>query len=248
MYELLNSMDLADISIAHLDWEQRWFKAKNPFYRVWPKILPMLLGLDISKVPSRFCQLPSDVPELLIQLPVGNSLGLHCIIAANCTTRQGPGMILGAMDGEVDGEIGVPLVNLWVFGATDQPLRENLDSLRMSAPLAAETSVRDAVVSLVTTLCLIGDNPELLTPSVLAKDASRDHISFDAMVERARRRGRIGWEVGKDIEVAPHIRRPHPALVWTGEGRAVPKVVLRKGSVVHRSKVDQIPTGYHEQQ
>ena len=27
----------------------------------------------------------------------------------------------------------------------------------------------------------------------------------------------------------PHYRRPHPALVWTGHGRAVPRIVLRKG-------------------
>ena len=38
------------------------------------------------------------------------------------------------------------------------------------------------------------------------------------------------------MEVVPHYRRPHMALVWTGAGRAVPKVVPRRGSVVHRDR------------
>ncbi len=42
------------------------------------------------------------------------------------------------------------------------------------------------------------------------------------------------------MEVAPHYRRPHMALVWTGAGRAVPKVVPRRGSVVHREKVEKV--------
>ena len=48
--------------------------------------------------------------------------------------------------------------------------------------------------------------------------------------------------VGQQIEVMPHYRRPHPALVWTGHGRAVPRIVMRKGSVVHREVLARVPT------
>lgn len=34
------------------------------------------------------------------------------------------------------------------------------------------------------------------------------------------------------------------ALVWTGRGRAVPKVVPRRGSVVHRELVKKVPSGF----
>ncbi len=61
---------------------------------------------------------------------------------------------------------------------------------------------------------------------------------------RARRRGKLGWNVGQRIEVMPHYRRPHPALVWTGHGRTVPRIVLRKGSVVHRDVLARVPTGF----
>jgi hypothetical protein len=61
-----------------------------------------------------------------------------------------------------------------------------------------------------------------------------EHSGDDRYIEKAHRRGKIGWNVGRHIEVAPHYRRPHMALVWTGQGRTVPKIVPRRGSVVHR--------------
>ena len=42
----------------------------------------------------------------------------------------------------------------------------------------------------------------------------------------------------------PHYRRPHMALVWTGHGRAMPKIVPRRGSVVHREAVEKLPSGF----
>ncbi len=63
-------------------------------------------------------------------------------------------------------------------------------------------------------------------------------------VDKAHRRGKVGWNVGKRMEVVLHYRRPHMALVWTGRGRAVPKVVPRRGSVVHRDKLEKVPRGF----
>ena len=56
--------------------------------------------------------------------------------------------------------------------------------------------------------------------------------------------GGVGWNVARHIEVAPHYRRPHMALVWTSRGRAVPKIVPRQGSIVHRGKVEEVPSGF----
>jgi hypothetical protein len=63
-------------------------------------------------------------------------------------------------------------------------------------------------------------------------------------VDKAHRRGKVGWDVGRHIEVIPHYRRPHMALVWTGQGRGVPRIVPRKGSVVHREVVERVPSGF----
>lgn len=79
---------------------------------------------------------------------------------------------------------------------------------------------------------------------VLADDRAKFDDSGDQKyVEKARRRAKIGWDMGRRIEVIPHYRRPHLTLAWTGAGRSVPKIVPRRGSVVHREVVERVPSG-----
>jgi hypothetical protein len=101
------------------------------------------------------------------------------------------------------------------------------------------------LVRLACTLCLLGNDPTILEPDVLSKDRAKWEATKDQKyVDRARRRGKRGWLVGAHVEVIPHVRRPHPALVWTGKGRTVPRIVMRKGSIVHRNVVERVPTGH----
>jgi hypothetical protein len=66
-----------------------------------------------------------------------------------------------------------------------------------------------------------------------------------SLVDKARRRGNYGWHVGRAIEVSPHVRAACPAaLYWTGEGRKIPKIRFRRGSIVHRKKLSEMPTGF----
>jgi hypothetical protein len=61
------------------------------------------------------------------------------------------------------------------------------------------------------------------------------------------RRGKIGWNVGRNITMSPHYRGPSPAaLYWTGKGRNIPKIRFRAGTIVHREIVEKIPQGYEE--
>jgi hypothetical protein len=101
------------------------------------------------------------------------------------------------------------------------------------------------LVRLACTLCLLGNDPTILEPDVLSKDRAKWEATRDPkFVDKARQRGKKGWLVGAHVEVIPHVRRPHPALVWTGKGRAVPRIVMRKGSIVHRNVVERVPTGH----
>jgi hypothetical protein len=61
-------------------------------------------------------------------------------------------------------------------------------------------------------------------------------------VDNAHRHDKMGWDVGKRVEVIPHFRRPHVTLVWTGARRVVPKIVPRRGSVVHWDAVEKLPS------
>jgi len=84
-----------------------------------------------------------------------------------------------------------------------------------------------------------------ISPGVLADDRAKFEQTGDQRyVDKAQRRGKVGWDVGRHIEVIPHYRRPHMALVWTGHGRVVPKIVPRKGSIVHREAVEKLPSGF----
>ena len=100
-------------------------------------------------------------------------------------------------------------------------------------------------VRLCCTLCLLDEDPEVISPDVFFDDR-RDYeeTGGEKYVEKARRRGKVGWDIGRRIEKLPHYRRPHMALVWTGKGRKIRKVVPRKGSIVHRDKVEEIPSGF----
>ena len=96
-------------------------------------------------------------------------------------------------------------------------------------------------------LYLLENDPSIISPDVLADDRAKYEASGDQKyVDKAHRRGKVGWDVGKHIEVIPHYRRPHMALVWTGRGRVVPRVVPRRGSVVHREAVEKLPSGFGE--
>jgi 5-methylcytosine-specific restriction endonuclease McrA len=108
---------------------------------------------------------------------------------------------------------------------------------------------------LVLTSLLAAGN-DLVTPILLAKD--RKHLDSlspgetDAWIamraSKARQRGLVGFEVGRalqaDKDQSPHFRNPHLALFHTGPGRQIPRVQLRRGSVVVSKALTKVPTGF----
>lgn len=130
-------------------------------------------------------------------------------------------------------------------------IEEALHALRREKSAGVGVQIPESFIRqcarLCCTLCLLEDDPEVISPDVLTDDRLRYEETGDRRyVERAHRRGKVGWNVGKAIEVAPHYRRPHLAIVWTGPGRSVAKIVPRRGSVVHRSIVERMPTGFDD--
>ncbi len=105
--------------------------------------------------------------------------------------------------------------------------------------------VRD-VARIVCTLCLMAEDKEIVEPIVLKADEDKfDRTGDLALVAKAIRRGNYGFNVGRSIEVVPHVRSACPAaLYWTGEGRKIPKIRFRRGTVVHRKRLAQVPTGF----
>lgn len=103
------------------------------------------------------------------------------------------------------------------------------------------------VVSLAAGVCLLAHDRRFVEPILLARDRGKEFTTpedYQKAVERAKKRGRNGFTLGKDLQISPHMRRPHFAIRWTGAGRTTPKLVPIKGSVINRSKIYPVPTGY----
>tara|TARA_R110000868_G_scaffold142432_1_gene359758 strand:- start:104 stop:1132 length:1029 start_codon:yes stop_codon:yes gene_type:complete len=169
--------------------------------------------------------------------------------------KQVIGLVIGVDIGERDETGIVPIHTMKVFPLDDKPIEELINTL-LTHPTSYEgmqipDDIMTKCVKLAITIRLLDDDPEIITPDVLTKDRHRmaeaDEELKRTLIERARKKGKYAFVVGECIEKGetnPHYRRPHPALVWTSKGRVIPKIVWRKGSVVHREKIETIPTGY----
>lgn len=110
-----------------------------------------------------------------------------------------------------------------------------------------------AVIRIITTACLLSTHweDELVLPEVLKADEERWIKTHDSKyLERAKKRGVYGWSVGKafeNMQVSPHWRGPSPlALYRTGPGRKTLLYRYRRGTMVHRDKIDKLPTGHED--
>jgi hypothetical protein len=120
------------------------------------------------------------------------------------------------------------------------------------------------LMKLICSLCLLGSDPSIIEPDVLDKDrvqygeintlletASGRKAIWNKELKRrleelAKKHGRFGWNVGREITMNPHYRKPHMAIRWTGEGRKIPRLVKVHGSIIHRDIVRKIPMGYED--
>lgn len=121
----------------------------------------------------------------------------------------------------------------------------NDDDVLWHSTCATSLALRTAIFTL-----MIKNDPQFVEPEVLTKDAHKwdaaDVKQRQIMVDRAVRRGKHGFTLGKQFETVPHFRRPHFAIRWTEKGRTVPKLTAIKGAVVHRDKLTTVPTGKYD--
>lgn len=135
-------------------------------------------------------------------------------------------------------------------GRSLSELQEEWDKpLRRSREFSTEESkIMQRIFKVAASIYLMagsGSDEGILSSVVLSKDKDKYELSRDEKyVEKAKRRGIVGWDVGKHIEFSPHLRRPHFGLRWTGKGRKEPKIVPIKGCIVRRNKMTEVPTGY----
>ena len=240
--------------------ERDWEKARKPYYNMWPSIIPMLTRLNLD-LDSDLIRLP--LPALCIRFPKDTAKNplkfewkdqefpVRCIMMGEI--NEGTGLSVLVDIGEVMEGVGVPIYTYRNFprkpGLTVEQSLAGLGTKGLFSEIGVQ--VPDSIVMdcirLCCSLCLLENDPSIISPDVLADDRAKFEASGDQkFVEKAHRRGKIGWDVGRHIEMIPHYRRPHMALVWTGSGRSVPRIVPRRGSIVHREAVEKLPSGFGE--
>lgn len=236
---------------AHI--EDAWFQLGRPYYKVWPAVVNPLckLHLDVS-----FFDITSGMTSsvLAARFSEGNEV-------ASCDLRLRSLIVCYKKPSSDDPYSGV----LWVLPCIydnssnteldaggvmlrgfEPTIQGELDAMG-NAPGGRDgyDSICRAATKIAMTVLLLANDPSIIKPDVLAADREAyDRTGDPKYIERAKKKGIVGWRIGEEYETCPHFRRPHFALRHTGKGKTIPKIVPVKGAVVHRSKLTQVPTGY----
>ena len=227
-----------------------WKQLRRPYYQVWPAIVPALLNLRLD---LEAALIRTPMAALAVRLPADRPIDELPGVQTALMCQEGPGKDLRLWVNFMRAP-GLANMHLTLGCEPGKTLEESFEesAANTQSYVISDNFMSEEYMPLVQNclrlcamLCLLADDPEVISPDVLAADRQKYEQSGGEQkyIDRAHRRGKVGWNVGQKIEVMPHYRRPHPALVWTGQGRAVPKIVLRKGSVVHREVLARVPTG-----
>jgi len=247
--------DKKQIAINQFKTESNWLKSDKPYYSVWPRIIPMLIKLNLKKIDASWMNLP--IPELCVRLPErdnplifnfhGTQHKVRCMLLSEASISGIKGICLWLDIGEY--EHGMPVYSFYSFRCLEnRTLQDEIDNLPKKEGYDIGIQIpQDMVITCVRlccTLCFLGNDPQLITPDVLVEDLQKFEATGDLKyIAKAKKRHKIGWNIGQHIEVSPHWRRPHFALYWMGKGRTSPVIRPRKGALIHKEIISQIPAG-----
>ena len=244
---------ISDRNLATIDQikaEERFVRARRPFYRVYPGVMSALLRLDIEKIDISRIRPP--LPELSLEFAKEYPLRtldreVASIMVADCDDQL---FIEHCVVGKLQGVMYFPKEHFSIVNY--------LDTMDESFRNTSE-----AILKIVFGVCMIPqDDGILMTPKVLACDQDKYQQTGDEKyVEKARRRGVIGWDVGRDIPLpeeiervrregeagrkSPHLRIGHAAIYHTGKDRQIPVIRWVDTIFVNKDIAEKVPHGYH---
>jgi hypothetical protein len=247
--------------------EKEWVAQCRPYYNVWPVIFDMVNKLKLD-IPCSAVQMPNQV--FCLRLPAINNplsfeggtiktivFGTQPVSKSVGSREAADGMCLMLDTGELSEDRTCPIYTFKIFPwLSDQTIDYVMNSLPSHTSwfegIVVPQDVITQAIKLAIVVCMIYKDPEIVTPDVLAKDRSNymealakgDAAKIASIEDRAKRRGKCAFNIGMSIESMPHYRRPHMALFWMGKGRSLAKIQLRKGAIVHRDKLTNVPSGY----
>ena len=239
--------------------EQKWYELQRPYYNVWPGIIGPLAKVKLDTVNCDQIHLPLECIAFRLndgndQFKLDNGMALKSFVVSDVSEAL---MDKSAREFTMWMDFGETIDGLavWTYRRflmrSEWTVRQAMDEMGSYEPVPHTDGVSefgwdacDRVVSLVIG-CLLLDS-DFVVPDVLNRDKTKPLT--DERVKRAHANGKVGWDIGKEIDVNPHWRRPHPALMWTGKGRTIPRVTIRKGAIVKRSVIGAVPTGFMDKE
>jgi hypothetical protein len=237
--------------------ERTWISAVRPYYKCWPSISAALLKMRFD-VPCEHLSLPT--PIVCLRLPHGEQgTGVRAILVSISPNDKGEGyrnFLVASQSVLATSANSEPVISsVHIVLRPGTSIEESLtrarhfDTFESVDPRREEDEAYGVDgLRLAVAVCLLAQDPALVLPDVLNRDKAKlDGASAEDLAkftDRARSNGKYGWNIGENYEAMPHYRRPHLALRHTGPGGKVPRIVPVKGSIVHRSKMTQVPTGH----
>lgn len=221
--------------------EMVWVSKKRPYYSVYPSIIEPLLKVKLD-IPFSSIAWPIVNTPILIRIPY-NFCPLASILASRFTDEKGFDKWIAGVLTVVDGKSYQYLGSM----GNSRCAEDEISYVRDARPdwKGFEINNLENAWRLIIAVCMLAQDSEFVQPEVLSADAAVYSKTLNPkFVEKAAKRGKVGWSVGKHMESIPHMRRPHFAIRWTEKGHSVPKLVPVKGSVVKRKVLTDVPTGY----
>jgi hypothetical protein len=212
--------------------ELLWSNERRPYYSVYPSIALALLKTKLD-IPLRSLVWPlKNRSPILIRLDE-RSEGIKSVLCGiyegqwyaicHCSIKKQECIYMGTISRHCE------------------TIEKDLHGLELGDfAFFAKDSFRLAIG-----ICLLGSDSDFIKPDVLSSDQIAFSKSNDTgLIQKAIRRGKFGWLVGREVEFSPHVRRPHFAVRWTGKGGEVPRIVPVKGAIVKRKSITEVPTGF----
>ena len=226
------------ILIARYVVENRWNNHRRPYYCVFPAIADALCKVNLD-VPLKHVRLPMAEIAILFSEPIAD--GDRRIAAMLASHTEHDDLIVWMHDGAIHAE-GMPVVRSACFSLHDKEAIVQDCVKRFGDEFQASAG---KCMQILIGLTLLVDDPEIVCADVLTADRDKyNKTRDDKFINKAHRRGKVGWLVGEKMEYAPHLRKPHFAIRWMGRGGKFPRLRPIKGSIVNRKKIAEVPTGY----
>lgn len=239
---------------AQLEIERSWTNNDRPYYDLYPSVAEAFTRVNIDKLKCGSVRLP--MPQLLIRFQVGKELQaskerkIKSILVGEVVVGDKVSWLTAVNDGSSEQIKNIDIPVHTVNGVNLEPEKTILEKLTYGRnnPYCDDHIDKDEVDNafrIVCAICLLKDNQDLIEPLPLDSDRAKWEETHDIkLIEKAARRGKKGWAVGKHVEVAPGFRVPHFAIRWCGKGGYDPQLRPIKGCFVHRKVIEEVPTDY----